>query len=216
MNGDQDRTFDVPVAADLRQVMAKFYKFTCQYTGEVMPIGRLDVDHIVARTQGGADSLENYMLAATVENRWVKRSRDLAPELRAKMLLLARQNAPAILALLVVERERHGGRPTNPLAIEAFEILDLRPGTCVATGKFLRSLEDAAPGVKWWATLAGNDLQFGVKLLRQGEIYRHRILKAGFKERGNLTFYRVIHHSPIDRQALVKAYDDLRQVLARP
>jgi len=58
----------VAIGARIRFLVFKRDNFTCQYCGNKPPDVRLQVDHIIAKSKGGKDEIENFLTACSTCN----------------------------------------------------------------------------------------------------------------------------------------------------
>lgn len=218
-----DPGFDMPITRDVSQILAEHYRFTCQLSGRSVAEGGFHVDHIIPRALGGPDNLQNYVIAEASANIG-KNARRLDPEKELELLSRAKAGAPLILSSLLDQRGKDG-RPINPIALFALRQLGLTLGTRVATGAYLRSAEELAPGVRWWAYwgpdrkagVSHDILQFGLKLTGRGTMLAPALRsEPGIRERGGDTFYLAIPATlprSIDLPALRAAQTRLRMII---
>jgi 5-methylcytosine-specific restriction endonuclease McrA len=76
----------------------------CQYTGKLLHVDEGNLDHVVPRSRGGADSWENLVWAAKEVN---QRKADRLPH-EAGLKLLAVPRAPKELPVTALLRNAHG------------------------------------------------------------------------------------------------------------
>jgi hypothetical protein len=225
-NPSFDPNFNMPITRDVAQILAEHYQFKCQLSGRSVADGGFHVDHIFPRALGGADNLQNYVIADASANIG-KSARRLDEATEQQLLALAASAAPSVCATLLDQRGKNG-RPINPIALSALRQLGLTLGTRVATGAYLRSIESPAPGVRWWvywgpdkkAGVTHDILQFGVKLTGAGTSYVDTLRNAnGVCERGGDTFYVQIPASlprEMDLDALHSAKMEFERLLSVP
>lgn len=191
-----DPAFTMPITKDVSQTIAEHYGYKCQLSGRDVSAGNFHVDHVFPRALGGPDNLQNYVIADASANIG-KNANRLAPDLEASLLQSAKVAAP-ILWRTLMDVRGSDGRAISPIVVHALRQLSLTPGSRVATGAYVRSQEEPAPGIKWWAywgpdRSAGvtyDILQFGVKLLRADVAVMDRLRShKKVRERGGNTFY---------------------------
>jgi len=79
-----------------RDAILKVYKYKCQYCEQVLAPEELHIDHIIPKSKGGADSLDNYTVACRRCN--MKKTGNLIPENYSAILLAkAKRKIPRIL-----------------------------------------------------------------------------------------------------------------------
>jgi hypothetical protein len=218
-----DPKYNMPITRDVAQALAEHYKFICQLSGRTVAGGSFHVDHIFPRALGGADNLQNYVIADASANIG-KNARRLDLSIEHRLLSQAAEAAPTILATLLDQRGKDG-KPINPIALLALRRQGLTLGTRVATGAYLRSAETLADGVRWWAywgpdRTAGvlhDILQFGLKLTGRGVCFAPALRAAStIRERGGDTFYIPIPATlpgNIDLVALRNARSRLERII---